>query len=333
MKREVKIGIFAVVMIGALWAGVRFLQGLDIFNRNATYYVAYDQVDGVQTASSVMIRGVKVGAVTDIRFDPAVCDQVVLQLSVQRQYRIPVNSEARIYSASIMGSKAIDIVLGDAQEYLERGDTLRSGRSKDLMDVAGSELEFFKQKISQVVADLGRTMDNLNGLMERNASNIDATVSHLNSISGSVDGMLLAQRENLAEALEGLARFSQMLGDNSSRMDSLLMNFNAMTSRMAEEDLAGSLSAAVADLSALLARAEQGEGTVGRLMNDPALYVSLEQASAHLGALLEDLKARPTRYVHFSLFGRDPEKAARRQSAKDARQARRDSLAQVRAQR
>ena len=26
MRREVKIGIFAVLMIGALWAGIRFLQ-------------------------------------------------------------------------------------------------------------------------------------------------------------------------------------------------------------------------------------------------------------------------------------------------------------------
>ena len=48
MRREVKIGIFAVLMIGALWAGIRFLKGFDIFSRNAVYYAAYDQVDGVQ---------------------------------------------------------------------------------------------------------------------------------------------------------------------------------------------------------------------------------------------------------------------------------------------
>ena len=66
MRREVKIGIFAVLMIGALWAGIRFLKGFDIFSRNAVYYAAYDQVDGVQNASPILIRGVKVGAVTDI---------------------------------------------------------------------------------------------------------------------------------------------------------------------------------------------------------------------------------------------------------------------------
>ena len=45
MRREVKIGIFAVLMIGALWAGIRFLKGFDIFSRNAVYYAAYDGQD------------------------------------------------------------------------------------------------------------------------------------------------------------------------------------------------------------------------------------------------------------------------------------------------
>ena len=53
-----------------------------------------------------------------------------------------------------------------------------------------------------------------------------------------------------------------------------------------------------------VARINEGKGTVGRLMNDPRLYESLETASANLAALLEDLKAHPKRYVHFSLFGR-----------------------------
>lgn len=168
MRREVKIGIFAVLMIGALWAGIRFLKGFDIFSRNAVYYAAYDQVDGVQNASPILIRGVKVGAVTDISFDPSIGNEVVLQLTIQRKYRIPSNSEARIYSNSIMGAKAIEIALGDAGTYLQSGDTLCSSRSKGLMDMAGSELEFFKQKMSQVVGDLSRTMDNLNLIMEQN---------------------------------------------------------------------------------------------------------------------------------------------------------------------
>ena len=38
MKREAKIGLFAVTMICAAWAGIRFLKGFDIFGRNVEYY-------------------------------------------------------------------------------------------------------------------------------------------------------------------------------------------------------------------------------------------------------------------------------------------------------
>ena len=139
MKREVKIGIFGVAMIFAAWAGIRFLQGLDIFSRNAVYYAAYDQINGVQTASPITMKGVKIGTVTGISFDPRKSQNVVLQFTVKRQYRIPTDSEAKIYSDGLMGGKAIEIIYGAADEYLQSGDTLRSVRERDLMDMARSE--------------------------------------------------------------------------------------------------------------------------------------------------------------------------------------------------
>ena len=75
MKREVKIGIFAVAMIGVAWAGIRFLKGFDIFSRNVEYYAAYDQINGVQNASPIMMKGVKIGSVTGLSFDPPRSDK------------------------------------------------------------------------------------------------------------------------------------------------------------------------------------------------------------------------------------------------------------------
>ncbi len=133
MKREVKIGIFAVLMIGCAWAGIRFLSGIDIFRRNSEYYAAYDRINGVQAASPVIMQGVKVGTVTGIRFDPRRSDKVVLQLTIKRQYALPADSEAQIVSNSIMGAKAVEIRLGESSEVLRSGDTLRAGSDRDLM--------------------------------------------------------------------------------------------------------------------------------------------------------------------------------------------------------
>ena len=333
MKREAKIGIFAVAMLIAAWAGIRFLKGFDIFSRNSVYYAAYDQINGVQTASPIMMKGVKIGTVTGISFDPGRSDNVVLQLTVKRQYRIPTDSEAKIFSNSLMGSKAIEITYGSAHTYLEKGDTLRSSRDRDLMDMAGSELDFFKQKVSQLTGDLSRALDNLHRLMEDNAGNIAGTLGNLNSVTGDMAQILSAEKNNLKSALENLSKFSDMLGDNAQRVDSIIGNVDRVVAQFSEEEFAVKLSQTVGHLDDLVARIAQGEGTVGKLMNDPELYDSLNRASENLSALLADVKQYPGRYVHLSLFGRNPEKMkerADRKAAKAAEKAERDSLRRLR---
>ena len=294
MKREVKIGIFAVTMIVAAWAGIRFLQGLDILSRNAVYYASYDQVSGIQAASPIMLKGVKVGTVTGISLDPQHSDNVVLQFTIKRQFRIPKDSEAKIFSDG---------------------------------------LEFFKQKISQVTADLSRTLDNLNLLMENNAQSINGTLRHLDAMSGDLADLLDTEKQNLASAVENLTAFSEMLGENAPRVDSMMGNLNRITTELADAGFARELSETVGEMNLLLERIQEGDGTVGRLLNDPSLYESLNEASDNLASLLANLEQYPGRYVHFSLFGRSPEKMqakAERQAAKAAERARRDSLKALR---
>lgn len=333
MKREVKIGLFAVAMIGAAWAGIRFLKGFDIFSRNIEYYAAYDRIDGVQAASPILLRGVKIGTVTGVTFDPAETDKVVLQLTVRKRYRLPSDSEAKIVSNGLMGNKAVEIVYGSSARLLAEGDTLRSGHGFDLMDMAGSELDFLKQKVTQLTGDLSRALANLNSLMETNAAHIAGTMRNLDAVTGDAAEILRDEKAHLKSAMEGLSEFSAMLGSNAGRVDSVIGDLNRITTQFAEAEFADKLTAAVGNLDALLAAAASGEGTVGRLMTDPDLYDSLTETSENLGALLADLKAYPARYVHFSLFGRDPEKLkekAERRAARAAEKARQDSLKQTR---
>lgn len=333
MKREVKIGAFAVAMLIAAWAGIRFLKGFDIFSRNAVYYASYDQVNGLETASPIMLRGVKIGTVTDISFDPQRSENVVLQFTVNRRFRIPTDSEAKIFSNGLMGGKAIEIIYGSSDSYLEKGDTLRSLRERDLMDVAGSELDYFKQELSRVVNDLTRTLGNVNRLLEANATNVDGTLQHLNALSGDMAEIVRTEKRHMQQAVEGLVRFSTMLGENAPRVDSIVGSLNRISSELADAEFAARLSEAVASMNALLSEAQSGGGTLGKLLSDPALYDSLTVASGNLASLLSDLERYPGRYVHFSLFGRDPEKMqakAERKAAKAAERAERDSLKQAR---
>ena len=318
MRKEVKIGIFAIAMLLCAWAGIRFLSGIDLFSRSNVYYAAYNKIDGVQTASPIFIKGVKVGTVTAINFDPSKSKDVVLELTVRRQYAIPSDSEAGIYSDGLLGAKAIGITLGESQQMLHRGDTIRSRYSVDLMEAAGSELEFLKQKITQLTTDLSTTLNNLNSLVESNADNIGGTIRHLNSISGNLDDVLGSQRESLRAMIGDLADFSSALGGNAAQIDSMLTGLGRFSTSLAESGLAENLTKTADELNAMLGELNEGEGSMGQLLHDQRLYDNLTAAGDNLSKLLSDLKEHPGRYVHFSLFGRS--------EAKEAERMRRDSV-------
>ena len=318
MRKEIKIGIFAVAMLLCAWAGIRFLSGIDLFSRNRVYYASYDKIDGVQSASPVFINGVKVGTVTDIRFDPMKNRKVVLALTVKRQYGVPSDSEAGIRSDGLLGSKAICITLGSSQQLLQNGDTIRSRYDADLMETAGSELDFLKQKITQVTTDLSTTLGNLNSMLEQNADNVEGTMKHLKSITGNVDAVLSARREGLIATLGNLAEFTQMLKDSSAHIDSMMTGLSRFSTELSESHLADNLARTSAELNDLLNGINSGEGSLGKLAHDEELYGALAEASGNLSRLLADLKEHPSRYVHFSLFGRS--------EAKEAERMRRDSV-------
>ena len=304
MNKEIKIGLFAVVVLLGTWAGIRFLSGLDVFSRTNKYYINYTDVAGIAQASPVKILGVKVGSVTEINLDPTKFNGVELTIEVSKKYNLPVDSKAKLFSDGLMGGKAIDIEYGSATEYLESGDHITAAYDKSLMDIAGAELESMTQKISETLNALSATLESVNGMLNDNRESFKGVMNNLDSMTGSIDDVLTGKKQELMTVVDNLTAFADALGRNSERIDSVMMNVTTLTNQFAAADIATSLQQTLTKLDATLAKINSGEGTVGKLMTDKALYDNLTAASANLSTLLADLQAYPKRYVHFSVFGR-----------------------------
>ena len=294
-------------MMGCLWGGIRFLSGIDIFSRNIPYYVAYPEINGIQTATPVTIQGVKVGTVTGIGFNPSVSRSVVLQLTVRRTFRIPSDSEARIYSDGLMGGKAVELELGKSAKYLQQGDTLFSEINKDFLEVAGSEFEFLKQRANDVINQLMITLGHINTLMADNKDNLNATFTNIASISGNLNEVIAGEKNNVREIVQNLNELSKTLSSKSGQIDRIVTNVENFSDSLSKSKIPTMIAQATTTLESLnttLEKVNHGDGTVGRFLNDQALYDELVDATANLSALLEDLKAHPSRYINVSVFGR-----------------------------
>lgn len=299
MKREVKIGLFAVAMLVCLYFGINYLKGKDFFSSDRTFYAMFDHTLGLQTSAPVVLRGVKVGSVTAIEIDPEASESVKVTMGIKRGISVPVDSRFKLFSDGLMGGKSIELVRGTAEGFFESGAVVPSENERGLLESTSSGIGDMVAQARELMVSLEATSNTLNGVLERSADSFAGIMTNVESVTGQISDARVGQM------LGDIRAFTTMLRDNSERMESIVGNLDAVSSQMAEADLRGTiegLGITVERLNSVLLAVESGEGTAGRLVRDPALYDSLTVATGRLSALLEDLKANPKRYVRFSVF-------------------------------
>ena len=327
MKKELKVGLFALLVLLVGWGVVRFLKGSDVFSSSNTYYAYYEQVSGVQPASHVVLYGVQVGAGSKITLDEGPTKGVEVEITVDKRYKIPVDSKAKIFSDGIMGGKAIEIVYGKSSEFIPKGGTIETEAGGDLFDMAGTEIDFLNEKISAVVDGLTVTLDSVNKLLAANTESMTNIMTNVDGVTSNVNTMLAKEREHLEQALASLSKFSKSLGDNSEQVGGIITlgylidNLNKFSGQLAEGDLVAKLEHLVGEMNGILASVKDENGSVGKLLSDGELYNNLTAASDNLSALLSDLKENPHRYINISVFGSDPARKVEKAKAKAAKRA------------
>ena len=313
LKSAFKVGVFTVIVILVSWWGIKWLGGQNIFLTNNSYYVYFDDVTGLQESSRVKMRGVEVGNVRSITLME---DQVKVEIAIDADYEdmIPDNSIAEIASAGLMGGMEIYIIQGDSETSMPDGGTFE-GRVRP--DMLGSLAE----KGGELLDGLNVTVENLNTLLEANSENIGKLVANLESVTASIDEMLTASSDEIEGALGDLHSFTTMLSESSADIQAMITNLESFSGDLADADIVEKLNTTVESLNGVLSTIENAEGSVGKLLNDTELYDSLTTASDNLGLLLEDVKARPMRYVNISVFGKSPEKIEEKAAKKAAKEA------------
>lgn len=294
MKKEIKIGIYAIVIILAAWAGIRFLSGVDILGRNRTYIAHYEQVNGLQDAAAVVLRGVKIGQVTDIEINTEE-GGVDVKMSVDSNYDIPTDSRAMLISAGLMGGKSIEIILGTSEEMLKNGSTIEGGSKPDMFETLSTELGDIKVRVATLLDNLNNTVSGVDSLLDDNSKNITAAITDLQKV------MTDLERSNIVTNIDGICA---SLNSTMPKIDSIATDLQVVTTSLRENESGKKLADAITEVNTLLAKFNSGNGTVGKLVADEKLYAQLAEASQNLSLLLADLKENPSRYINVTVFGK-----------------------------
>lgn len=311
IRKEFKIGVFAVAVILVSWWGIKWLQGQNMLLSSSSYYAYYDNVGGLMVSSRVKLRGVQIGNVQDIQLEG---DKVRIEMLIEDEFAkiIPANSVAELGAAGLMGGTEIVIIQGDAQETI-KPETVITGRIKP--DLVGT----MAGKAGELIDGLNTTVGSLNDLLSVNGEAISQMITNLEAMSESVNSIINAARYDIDGTLNNLRTFTNTLAASSGRIESMIGNIDKVTTDLAEAQFVEKLNSTITSLDEIITAIEKGDGTAGMLINDKELYESLNDAGENLAQLLEDLKANPMRYVHFSLFGKSEEQIAEKAAKKAAK--------------
>lgn len=242
----------------------------------------------------------KVGSVESIQFRKD-GKGVVVEFYVSNKVKIPVGSEAKLVTTDLFNTRAIELLLTDESNLHAENDTLLGSIAPGLMDQLGEELSPLLAEVQKAVENLNRITSSIDGpTLEKTMQNIESTTASLSQMTSD-------KNSKLNRILADVASITKNIEDNNELISAALANVHAITDSLAKAELTNTIAQArmaLAQTSAVMEKINKGEGSIGLMVNDKALYENLSKSSDDLDKLLIDMKANPKRYVHFSIFGR-----------------------------
>lgn len=302
MKKEIKIALTAVVAAVLLYVGINFLKGINVFSSTNSYFVKFKNIAGLAVSNPVLVNGYAVGIVRDIQYDYVENGHVLVKVELNENMRMPEGSFAEL-ETSLMGGVTMHIVPGlNPANCLERGDTILGDMRKGAMEQAGEMLPAVQKLLPKV----------------------DSIMANINRLTG--DSALVAMVHNLALVTSNLQQTTQQLSvlmaadipQIVKRVDTLTHNLSVISTDLAQSDIKTTMSSLQSTLNNadtltqqlngltadLRQRLVSEDNSLGLLLNSRYLYDNLNNTVGSADSLLRDMKDRPGRYIHFSVFGK-----------------------------
>lgn len=326
MKNETKIGLLAVISIAILIWGYKFLKGQNILTTSNLIYVKYEDAALLAPSSPVYINGFQVGVVTTLYLDEDM-KHIICIMDVGKEIKVPKTATAEIFSASLMGGKAVRLVFdkpcsgGDCAvsgDYINGrvAGVISSMIPDDEMDGAistfskgaGDAFDSIKKKIDEEealkqsfdninksLANLESTTTKLDRLMASSGSKVEAMLNSLQSVSSNIEAsnsdikMMLSNASSFSGKLNNLD-LQKTLGETNNTM----ANANEAVTKL--QTTLSTANGALDNVNQLIDKIKNSEGTIGKLLTDDALSTNLDATLIQFKTLAEDIRLHPERY-------------------------------------
>ena len=301
LTREIKTALLVIFTILLFIWGYSFLKGKDLFTDYKTFYVEYDNVEGLASSAPVTLNGLNIGKVSSITLDENT-GKLLVELQLNTDFPISKSSLASIYEPGFIAGKQIAIYPNFSDKTLAvEGQKLQGVTKLGLTASLGEKLEPLQSKIEKLMLNADNLISGLNNVLDKKGQeNLKTSLSELS--------------KSIIEFHKASSSLNTILDDNKVQIKGVVSNFNKVSNDFSKisdslnkADLgktAKILQKTLADVDDIMANIQAGKGTMGKMLNDEVLYNNLGKTTKELELLLQDVRRYPTRYINVSLFGK-----------------------------
>lgn len=247
---------------------------------------------GLKQGQAVLLAGVQVGFIDKVRLIPD--GTIAVTMQIQDEHRVPEGTTAAIEPNGIFGDQLIALTPERGRDrYLPIGDTIPVGEgtpsTSEILSkgdsIAANVLALTTETRSQFVADSGLRD------VRRTVTDVTKLVAQLSQVVAAQSAELTRTQEQLRKTLASV---------DSAKVDSTTKNLQATSASL--EALTRELRVTNQEVQGLVTKINTGNGTVGKLMNDPALYARLDTLLLRTDSLVTEFKKNPRKFINLKIF-------------------------------
>ncbi|MEI6586528.1 MAG: MlaD family protein [Sediminibacterium sp.] len=314
VSNETKVGALTAIAITLFILGFNFLRGRTLFKTGHFIYAKYANTKGIMVSNPVYINGFQVGTVFEIENTDKNLSAILLTIKLKDYYNIPVNSSA-VIKENALGTPSIEIRLGNSPKGMLTGDTIPTASDPGMIGELMNKLGPVSDQLKNTIQTLDVVLKNINTVfdpatknnLQEVIGNMNKTTASLIGSAASIEKMLHQQSGAIAQSMDNVNSFTKNLSDNNEKVSRTLTNVEKTTDQLAKADITGSVAQmklALEKLNTVMGKLETQDGSLGKLINDKALYTNLNNTVHSANILLDDLRMHPKRYVQVSVFGK-----------------------------
>ena len=275
-----------IAIVGSLWLARGGLS------KGYALYAKFPWSSGLKQGQPVLLAGVNVGYVdgAELRQDGT----VLTTFRVGKEYKVPQGTVATVIANGIFGDMAIALTpKGPNPLSIPPNDTVPVGPSSPGIAELTSKADSIATSVNVITTALQKELIASGGVTD-----LRKTITGMNQLVAQFSIIAAEQNRQLSTTFASLRRATS--GVDSAKVDSTIKNVREATANLAT--LSNDLKQTSSKLDSIVAKVDNGNGTVAKALNDPGAYNDVRSLIQHMDSLITDVKRNPKRYINVKVF-------------------------------